>query len=35
VRVVVSRWRDYAEEARVVPLQRDQIEATLRVKERF
>ena len=35
VREVVSHWQDYAEEARVPPLQRDQIEATLRVKERF
>ncbi|RLB75367.1 MAG: type II toxin-antitoxin system HipA family toxin, partial [Deltaproteobacteria bacterium] len=35
VREVVSHWQDYAEEARVLPLQRDQIEATLRVKERF
>ncbi|MCK5914949.1 MAG: type II toxin-antitoxin system HipA family toxin, partial [Deltaproteobacteria bacterium] len=35
VREVVNLWRDYADEVGVLPLQRDQIEATLRVKERF
>jgi serine/threonine-protein kinase HipA len=32
VRAVVARWRDYADEARVNPAQRDRIQATLRVE---
>ena len=32
VRAVVARWRDYADEARVNPAQRDKIQATLRVE---
>ncbi|MDA3903527.1 MAG: HipA domain-containing protein [Desulfuromusa sp.] len=35
VREVVTRWRDYADEARVLPLQRDRLQATLRVEEGF
>ncbi len=31
VQEVVSRWRDYADEARVLPVQRDQIYKTLRL----
>lgn len=33
VRAIVARWRDYADEARVNPAQRDKIEATLRVED--
>ena len=33
VRAVVDRWRDYADEARVNPAQRDKIQATLRVED--
>ena len=33
VRAVVARWRDYADEARVNPAQRDKIQATLRVED--
>jgi serine/threonine-protein kinase HipA len=32
VRVVVARWRDYADEARVNPAQRDRIQAVLKVE---
>ena len=32
VRAVVARWRDYADEARVNPAQRDRIQAALRVE---
>jgi len=32
VRDVVARWRDYADEARVNPAQRDKIQATLRLE---
>jgi serine/threonine-protein kinase HipA len=32
VRAVVVRWRDYADEARVIPEQRDKIQATLRLE---
>ncbi len=32
VRDVVARWRDYADEARVNPVQRDRIQAALRVE---
>lgn len=31
VRTVVARWRDYAEEARVLPVHRDRIQTTLRL----
>jgi len=33
VRAIVARWRDYADEARVNPAQRDKIQATLRVED--
>ena len=32
VRAVVARWRDYADEARVNPAQRDRIQTALRVE---
>ncbi len=32
VRAVVARWRDYADEARVNPEQRDKIQAVLRLE---
>ena len=31
VREVVARWRDYADESRVQPIQRDQIQKILRM----
>lgn len=32
VRAVVARWRDYADESRVIPEQRDKIQAALRLE---
>jgi serine/threonine-protein kinase HipA len=32
VRAVVARWRDYADESMVNPLQRDRIQAALRLE---